>query len=347
MDAENGKNRREATVVKITIFPKRKFDFWASVDERLRNAQFECASAFMFSVLLFFFPFFSFFLSQRNVFLCFRKYPFFSNIFHCSHQHQSLTLRPDASEAVRPPPAGLFLAQAEELRLGGGFFPNFAVRFNSYPPRGPGHPLSRWGCVARWLGQGHGDAQAFMTQELPESSLPPSSACSPSACDHTKPFPKATQERQHCEGNGLSQSGCGVLLLLLWWWWWCLWCGHHVTATCLFKPPHACIELGSPRPDGQVTRTLYLCTGPLPITPRRRTSDCQKQRARGRDFHVSAWNRSEGATGASTVNVSRTLESRTGSDLKIRVHHHVENIGKCPNPGADAEYVSAVEPSVA
>ena len=87
-------------------------------------------------------------------------------------------------QAGRPPPAGLFFVQAEELDL---------VRRGSWRVvllvpllSGPGHLQSPWGGMVLHLGQGHRDGHPLMSQPSAEPSLSPPHRGSRSVFDHVK-----------------------------------------------------------------------------------------------------------------------------------------------------------------
>ena len=67
------------------------------------------------------------------------------------------------------------------------------------PTPGPGNLRSPWGGMVLCLGQNHCDAQTFVTKELSEPSLPPSSGvpsrCQHSSCRQPKAVSKVTQTR--------------------------------------------------------------------------------------------------------------------------------------------------------
>ena len=88
---------------------------------------------------------------------------------------QNLLLRPgQGRHPVRPQPAGLFIVEAEELRLGCGGVPDRRRIVHLAPPHpGPGCPLSPWGGMVRRFSQGHGDGHPLMPQHGAEPSLSP------------------------------------------------------------------------------------------------------------------------------------------------------------------------------
>ena len=79
-----------------------------------------------------------------------------------------LLLRPgQGRHPVRPRPAGLFVEEAEELRLGCGGVPDRGRAVHLAPPHtGPGCPLAPWSGMVPRFSQGHGDGHPLKKETL-------------------------------------------------------------------------------------------------------------------------------------------------------------------------------------
>ena len=75
------------------------------------------------------------------------------------------------------------------------------------PLPGPGCPLTPWGGMVQFLGQGHGDGHPLMPERGAEPSLPPSSGCRAAVNIHHVDSLKLFQQARNKNLGTLARNG--------------------------------------------------------------------------------------------------------------------------------------------